>query len=66
MGQRADLRRLNEGLQAEIEKQGMQFNRPDAEPFRAKLRAAGFYRQWQEKFGPELWASLERYTGKLA
>ena len=66
VGQRADLRRLNEGLQAEIEKQGMQFNRPDAEPFRAKLRAAGFYRQWQEKFGPELWAALEKYTGKLA
>ena len=44
----------------------MQFNRPDPEPFRAKLREAGFYRQWQEKFGPELWAALEKYTGKLA
>ena len=66
VGQRVDLRKLNEGLQADIEKQGMQFNRPDPEPFRAKLREAGFYKHWQEKFGPELWASLEKYTGKLA
>ncbi len=66
VGQRAALRSLNEGLQVEIEKQGMQFNRPDPELFRAKLRDAGFYKQWQGKFGPELWASLEKYTGKLA
>ena len=66
VGQRVDLRKLNDGLQADIEKQGMQFNRPDPEPFRAKLREAGFYKHWQEKFGPELWASLEKYTGKLA
>ena len=66
VGQRADLRKLNDGLQATLETQGMQFNRPDPEPFRAKLREAGFYRQWQEKFGPELWAALEKYTGKLA
>ena len=66
VGQRAALRTLNEGLQAEIEKQGMLFNGPDTEPFRAKLREAGFYKQWQGKFGPELWASLEKYAGKLA
>ncbi len=66
VGQRVALRTLNEGLQAEIEKQGMQFNRPDPELFRAKLRDAGFYKQWQGKFGPELWAALEKYTGKLA
>ena len=66
IGQRADLRKLNDGLQETLEKQGLQFNRPDPEPFRAKLREAGFYRQWQEKFGPELWAALEKYTGKLA
>ncbi len=66
LGQRVDLRTLNDGLQADIEKQGMQFNRPDPEPFRATLRKAGFYKHWQETFGPELWASLEKYTGKLA
>ena len=66
IGQRADLRKLNDGLQATLETQGLQFNRPDPEPFRAKLREAGFYRRWQEKFGPELWAALEKYTGKLA
>ncbi len=66
LGQRVDLRTLNDGLQADIEKQGMQFNRPDPEPFRATLRKAGFYKHWQDIFGPELWASLEKYTGKLA
>ena len=65
-GQRVDLRKLNDGLQVEIEKQGMQFNRPDPEPFRAKLRDAGFYKHWPETFGTELWGLLENYTGKLA
>lgn len=65
MEQRADVRRLNEGLQAEIEKAGMQFNQPDPEPFRAKLRDAGFYKKWQQAFGPECWGLLEKYTGSL-
>ena len=64
--QRADLRKLNEGLQGDIEKQGMVFNAPDLAVFREKLRAAGFYKKWQESFGPELWALLEHTTGKLA
>ena len=66
MDQRADVRALNESLQTEIEKQGMQFNRPDQEPFRARLQQAGFYKRWQEAFGPECWGLLEKYTGKLA
>ena len=64
--QRADLRHLNENLQAEIEKQGMVFNRPDPEPFRARLREAGFYAKWEESFGAECWGLLEKYTGRLA
>ena len=64
--QRADVRRLNEGLQADIEKQGMLFNQPDPEPFRAKLREAGFYQKWEAAFGPECWGLLEKYTGRLA
>jgi hypothetical protein len=27
---------------------------------------AGFYDQWQGKFGPALWSALEKYTGPLA
>ena len=36
-----------------------------AEPFRDKLRSAGFYAEWKGKFGDEAWAILESYTGKL-
>ena len=66
LDQRADMRRLNEGLQGSLEKQGVQFNQPDPEPFRAKLREAGYYTKWREAFGPECWGLLENYTGRLA
>ena len=64
--QRADVRKLNESLQSEIEQQGMLFNQPDPAPFRAKLEQAGFYKHWQQTFGPELWGLMEKYTGPLA
>ena len=64
--QRADLAKLSNTLQAQLEKSGLVFNQPDTAPFRAKLSASGFYKHWEGSFGPELWASLEKYTGKLA
>ena len=63
--ERDDVRKLNDGLMAELKGKGMQFNTTDAELFRAKLRAAGFYAEWHKKFGEEAWALLEKYTGKL-
>lgn len=65
LDQRADVRKLNDGIRAEIEKAGMQFNEPDPEPFRARLRQAEFYQKWQAAFGPECWGLLEKYTGAL-
>lgn len=65
MKQRDDVKQLNDTLRAELAGKGMTFNEIDAEPFRAKLRAAGFYADWQKKFGDEAWAVLEKYTGKL-
>jgi TRAP-type transport system periplasmic protein len=64
--QRADIRKLNEGLQADLEKAGMVFNTPDREPFRAALRNAGYYAKWRDKFGAQCWGSLEKYTSTLA
>ena len=64
--QRDDVKKLNDGLVADLKAKGMLFNTTDAELFRAKLRAADFYGEWQRKFGPEAWALLEKYTGKLA
>jgi TRAP-type transport system periplasmic protein len=66
VAERADIATLNSSLQKELAAKGMLFNNPDAEPFRQKLRSAGYYSEWKSKFGQEAWAVLERSTGKLA
>jgi hypothetical protein len=43
----------------------MQFNRVDGKPFREALQKAGYYAEWQKKFGPEAWGLLEKSTGKM-
>lgn len=57
---------LNATLETKLRSQGMQFNRVDTKPFRDLLQKAGYYVEWQKKFGPESWALLEKYSGKLA
>jgi TRAP-type transport system periplasmic protein len=64
--QREDVFNLNNSLQAELEKLGMVFNKPDIGPFRAQLKTAGFYNEWRKTFGEPAWAILEQYTGSLA
>jgi hypothetical protein len=44
----------------------MEFVAVDQKPFRAKLEAAGFYKEWRGKYGEEAWAVLEKYAGKIA
>ncbi|MNR61648.1 hypothetical protein D3C85_1834570 [compost metagenome] len=57
---------LNLSLQKEIAAKGMLFNTPNPALFRDKLRSAGFYAEWKNKFGQEAWDILESSTGKLA
>jgi tripartite ATP-independent transporter DctP family solute receptor len=64
--QRAAHEVLNASLEAKLKGQGMQFNTVDGKPFREVLRKSGYYGEWQKKFGPEAWALLEKYSGKLA
>lgn len=64
--QRAAHDTLNSTLEAKLKGLGMQFNRVDTKPFRETLQKAGYYVEWQKKFGPESWSVLEKYTGKLA
>jgi len=64
--EREDVAQLNAGLQKELTDKGMVINQPKAEPFRDKLRAAGFYAEWKGKYGDEAWSILEKYTGKLS
>ena len=64
--QREDIARLNVDAQAQLSKLGVTFNKPDPAPFRKVLQSAGFYSEWKKKFGDEVWAKLEKYSGPLA
>lgn len=66
MAERADIAGLNASLRKDLAAKGMVFNTPQTQPFREKLRSAGYYSEWKNKFGAEAWAVLERSTGKLA
>src|SRR5580692_7788152 len=66
LDQRKENLRLNQSLQGELEKKGLVFNTPDPSSFRAALSKAGFYSEWRDKFGPEAWKLLEKYSGELA
>ncbi|VTU46133.1 Extracytoplasmic solute receptor protein YiaO (plasmid) [Variovorax sp. SRS16] len=63
--QREDIAKLNVDAQAQLTQLGVTFNKPDAAPFRDMLKSAGFYTEWKSKYGDEVWAKLEKYSGKL-
>jgi tripartite ATP-independent transporter DctP family solute receptor len=63
--QRDDMRRLNNGLEAQLKAKGMVFNYPERSLFKDTLSKAGFYQEWRKKFGEEPMALLEKYTGRL-
>ncbi|RDW13385.1 ABC transporter substrate-binding protein [Paracoccus thiocyanatus] len=65
MDERADLAVLNSNLRTGLEEHGLAFNEPDPAPIREVLRSAGFYKEWQAKFGDEAWGALEGVTGQL-
>jgi hypothetical protein len=48
-----------------MQAKGVVFNKVDTKPFRDALRAGGFYTDWKSKFGPEVWALLEKSVGQL-
>lgn len=62
---RADGLKLNASLRPELAAKGLIFNDPKLQPFRERLIASGFYREWKQKYGEEAWALLEKHTGKL-
>jgi tripartite ATP-independent transporter DctP family solute receptor len=64
--QREDIAKQNATFKSDLTAKGMVFNAVDQKPFRAKLEAAGFYKEWRGKYGEEAWAVLEKYTGKIA
>lgn len=64
--QRAEIAKANTSLVDELKQKGIAINSPDNAPFRAKLRASGFYEEWAKKYDAAGWAALEKYVGKLA
>jgi TRAP-type transport system periplasmic protein len=64
--QRAAHDAMSATLETKLKGQGMQFNRVDTKPFQELLQKSGYYVEWKTKFGPEAWALLEKYSGKLA
>jgi tripartite ATP-independent transporter DctP family solute receptor len=65
-GQRAETAKQNADLVATLGTRGMKFNTPDIAPFRSKLQAAGFYKEWSGKFAGGGWSALQKYVGDLA
>ena len=65
MREREDLAKVNQNVEGELTKLGLQFHRTDPELFRAAISKSGYYRKWKATFGDEAWAMLEKYAGPL-
>jgi tripartite ATP-independent transporter DctP family solute receptor len=63
--QRTEVEFMNANLQADLKSKGLEFFKVKNEDFRAKLVSAGFYKEWQKRFGEEAWSLLESTAGKL-
>jgi TRAP-type transport system periplasmic protein len=66
LDERQDVAKLNGQLKDKLASGGMQFNNIEREPFRARLKAAGFYKDWRARFGDEAWQMLEAAVGELS
>ena len=63
--QRADLEALNNNLAKTLAGQGMDIRTPDTGSFRTQLRNAGYYKEWQGKYGNDAWTVLKNYASEL-
>jgi tripartite ATP-independent transporter DctP family solute receptor len=66
VAQREDVRIANDNLRPQLEAKGLVFNTTESAEFRAVLKQANFYDEWQTKYGKEAWALLEKYSGPLS
>lgn len=66
VAERADVAELTKGLRETLTAKGLKFNDVNPAAFREKLRSAGFYGEWKQKFGDEAWTILETAVGKLS
>lgn len=64
--QRADTVAMEADVRKNLTDKGMTFNAVDPASFRAVLRSAKYYEKARQRVGDELWATLEKFTGRLA
>ncbi|WP_298959870.1 TRAP transporter substrate-binding protein [uncultured Methylobacterium sp.] len=63
--QRREVEHLNATLQGDLQSRGLEFFKVNNLDFRQRLVGAGFYQEWQKRYGDEAWSLLEATTGKL-
>ena len=66
LDQRQDTIEQNQVIARDLPSHGIQVVDAKPEAFREKLLATGYYTEWKEKFGPEAWSLLEKYSQPLA
>jgi TRAP-type C4-dicarboxylate transport system substrate-binding protein len=64
--ERADLAALGADARGTLEKNGLAFNTVDQASFRDALKAAGFYKDWRDRYGEDAWHVLEDAVGKVS
>jgi len=66
LDERADLAALNGSVANDLKSKGLEFVEVDKANFRSALKSAGFYADWQKKYGDEAWGILESEVGALS
>lgn len=66
VGQREDLAKMQSTITETLKGKGLEIVEAPPQPFRDKLRSAGYYKEWHDKFGDEAWTILEKFAGKLS
>jgi tripartite ATP-independent transporter DctP family solute receptor len=64
--QRINTARQNVDLEETLKGKGLLFNHPEKAQFRSALSKAGFYTEWKQRYGPEAWTTLEKFSGSLS
>ena len=64
--ERKDIIEQNATVQDRLARKGLAFNTPDRDAFKQILVEAGFYKDWKEKMGPDMWSKLEAAVGPLS
>jgi tripartite ATP-independent transporter DctP family solute receptor len=64
--ERADIASANKEVKTALAGKGLVFNDVDTKLFQDKLRQAGFYKEWRDKFGEAAWHVLEESVGQIS